>query len=177
MLLLRRLFRERVRKVVHYIDGTPFTPIEWRDFRFQQRRVIPSQGKVERYGKRCAPGAYAGEYPTMRWPEGIRIHVRFTRELAANARRLRARHRYAPLLRFHPARFTLRELNAVSNRIAEDSDQLAADGIEMSTVSVGERRNRVLVGTCHGDRTAQERELRRRYGPTVRVTDECLVPL
>lgn len=174
-LLIRRLLRDR-----HVLRHTepgfpPMTPIERRDFDFQQTRELSAQGRIWRYGRRCAPGRYGGEYPTVRWPEGIRIHVRFTANRAVEAAHLRARYPYAPLLVFERARFTLRELNAVERRIERDSDALVRQGFRISLLAVDERHNAVEVGIDRPT-AAQRAELRRRYGPSVRVVDENVVP-
>jgi hypothetical protein len=169
-LLIRRLFRADRSQIVlrDLYGGQPLTPVEARDVGFQVFRVIQSQGRVERYGRRCAPDAYAGVYPISRWPEGITLQVLFTRNVGAHAHRLRRLHRYAPLLRFRTVRFTKRELLALQERIDDDWEQLERDGIDISATGIDVAHNAVVIYMPEPTRAARA-ELRRRYGRGVRV--------
>jgi hypothetical protein len=168
-LLVRRLLRDHSGRVVRGWDGLefPMTRIEQRDMAFQER-VISSQGTVERFGKRCARRTYAGEFPTVRWPAGIRIHVLFTGHLRRNARRLAARYPYERLVIVRRARFTLVQLNAVDRRIERDHEELERAGVDISIWGVDEEHNQVLLGVESITRAGRA-EVRRRYGAKVRI--------
>jgi hypothetical protein len=169
-LLIRRLLRAdspAIRKSWELI-AAPMTSLELRDYFFQQDRVVESQSRIERYGRRCVPQTYAGEYTTVRWREGIRVHVLFTKSRGKYGRRLAARYPYAALMKVHRARFTLRYLNALQRRIDADWDELHRQGIQVSLTGVRVEYNAVelvIPHPSHEDRT----ELRRRYGTAIRI--------
>jgi hypothetical protein len=91
------------------------------------------------------------------------FHVAVVGDLQAAADKLRPFVSANMTLYLHPAEFTYAELKKVADKIADDWNELSTLGVQVSSVSVDERANRVAVGIDPVDETVSA-ELAERYG-------------
>jgi hypothetical protein len=91
------------------------------------------------------------------------FHVAVVGDLQAAADKLRPFVSANMTLYLHPAEFTYAELKNVADKIVDDWNELSTLGVQVSSVSVDERANRVAVGIDPVDETVSA-ELAERYG-------------
>lgn len=165
-LLVRRLMRDHSARSRRF-QGTKVTTIEARDLRFRER-VEDTTPEIGRYGDRCARDTYAGLYfdPDRPWPARYRIVLRFTGPLGPHRRALRTRARYHHLLPVRGARHSLRELQALEERVVADLEDWKRQGYRLNSVVLDARRNAVVVGIENPSRQARD-AFRERYGSGV----------
>jgi hypothetical protein len=137
------------------------------------RRARPDLGAdhqpLDRAGRQrqCAGGSAAGLYLTDR-RAGVLVTARFTTGIRARRRQLVRRFPYAPLLHVVPARFSLRLLERVRDRVVSDIDYLETQGIRLGLIQVDAVRNRVVVH-LHSSRNDARHFLSHRYGPALLI--------
>lgn len=122
---------------------------------------------MDRYLRRH-PDLEAGLSVQDDWPHEPYLLLRVTgdpRRLSPVLRRL-ARFPYS--LRLRHVTHSTRELTRIQDRISDDFDALAADGLYVSAVGVDSGRNDVSVELITA-RTDAAAAFRARYGPLVRV--------
>ena len=155
-LLVRRLMRDHSpRSRTSLLVGIQVTRIEERDLLFRTR-IEDALGKVDRYGKRCAPDTWADVYLDYTpWPARYRVVALFNGPLAAHRRALARRYRFRGLMDFRSVRYSLRELFAVQRDIDRDWDGWKARGFEINNTGIDPERNVVVVGMEHPTRAAR----------------------
>jgi streptogrisin C len=147
--------------------GVPLFPSEVRALRARDAagRVIPAWISA---AERLYPHSFAGIYMGGQQLARGEIILRFTDHAAARARRVE-RSRHAPpraRIRAADARYSLDELSAVQQQIDEAIPALEQSGINISTTSVNEAGNDVLVGVAN-DSPAIDNYLQQTYGTAV----------
>lgn len=118
--------------------------------------------------------AYGAEHPEvfagLLLAEG-RLWLGFTTDAGRHLAAVRARVDHPDLLRAFVADFAERELRGLQERIALDLARLAEEGVEVTTVGVDVRRNRVEVGLRSVGNGAPE-ALARNYGTAMLLVRE-----
>ena len=94
-------------------------------------------------------------------------HVGFARNVESHREALMRLVPRPDALHVHACEFTEAELGAISERIADEADELAAEGVTWMGTSVGGETNRVRVDVAAADAATAEAILARRYGPAV----------
>jgi hypothetical protein len=92
-------------------------------------------------------------------------NVGFARNVDAHREALMALVPRPEILRVHACEFTKAELTAIAERIADEAEELAAEGVTWMGTSVGGRTNRVRVDVAAADAATAAEILARRYGP------------
>jgi hypothetical protein len=122
----------------------------------------------------AASRAYGAEHPDvfadLFLAQG-RLWLGFTTDAARHLAAVRARVDHPDLLRAFVADFAERELRGLQERIALDLARLAEEGVEVTTVGVDVRRNRVEVGVRSVGNGAPE-ALARNYGTAMLLVQE-----
>jgi hypothetical protein len=167
-LLIRRLLRAHGRGVDPEGGGTgvPLTGLELRDLDFRGR-VEQATVRLDRFQRYCAARSSAGLYLFDR-RSGVFVAVRFTTGLRRYRGEMLRRFPYSSLLCVRAARFTLKRLMTVQERIATDDALLRGRGIEIGATDIDVVRNRVGVEVRRAP-PGTDRYLSHRYGGTVRV--------
>jgi hypothetical protein len=125
------------------------------------RAVSSPKDPIERYGAGEAADTYAGKYIARG-----QIRVGFTRDATSHVARLRQQ-TGKPLVPFK-ATYSLRYLQDLHKRIADDWRELESAGIDLTRVGVDVPANVVRVG-IKPLTDAQRQHLLDRYGPAIRV--------
>jgi len=119
---------------------------------------------VELYG-RSLPGSYAGSYL-----ESGKLHVGFTSDASNHLAHVRTI--YQGSVELFPAQFSQQQLESLASQIENDTSALAADGIQILSISVSIQDNAVHVGISDST-PAKTAELVARYGASVEVLEEA----
>jgi hypothetical protein len=166
-LLIRRLARDHSHRSVesHWLRPLRVTAIEERDLSFRDRVEI-SLREVDRYVAHCARKAYAGLYIDYRWPAEYRIVVLFKGPLEGHRSAFLTHTRYHSLLPVRHARYSLRDMGVVQERLDADWDEWKRQGFELNTQGFDARRNAIVVGIANPSRRATE-AFHARYGSAV----------
>ncbi len=101
-------------------------------------------GVVQERALATYPATFAGLWRTP--ADGGLLHVAFTRDAARSAREVTAGFPQPGLVRVHPARHSLRQLEAGAARITADRDALARAGTRVESASVDVAANAISVG-------------------------------
>ena len=172
-LLIRRLLRADGERGVEQDGGGTGVPLaaeEVRDLAFRSR-VEHDATRLARFQRLCLGRSSAGVYLFDR-RRGVRVAALFTRDTSAHRRQAVRRLRFGSLLAVRRVRYTLRHLEAVQERVANDERALRARNVKLGATDVDIVHNRVEVEVVCGCRDAR-RILRRKYGDAalVRCTD------
>lgn len=114
------------------------------------------------------PDSYAGKHIDQS-RRGI-LYVGFTRDQTAHLSALQQQFPTPENIRVFDATYTLAELTATMNQIADDLPALSLAGTDIRSVAVNEEHNRVEVGVVKPAATA-EANLQLLYSKSVRVID------
>jgi hypothetical protein len=142
-------------------QGFAFTPREWRYWRQRSRVELSDKRAVERYLAR-RPGLSGGLSIEDDWPRRPYLQVLVTRDPERHERALRRRYRYR--LEVVAVQFPTAELRALEERIAADSEALAAEGFDVQFAVIEDDRVYVHMITTRTDHQAY---FHARYGPAV----------
>lgn len=130
-------------------------------------KVFAAFGRVDLYGKACAPG-YAGLYVESGQPkQGILLAARFKNDLAFHTNAIGAHFQFSGLLAVEGAQFDLAELSGAMAALNRDRELLERKGIAILIKSVDYELNRVAVLFRARDPARAARVFDRRYGDVV----------
>ena len=153
--------------------GVPLTAAE-EQYVDNGQAVQAAVGVIEDYGKTSAANSYAGRYTD--YANGTLVYVGFTRDADYHLAELKKIFRYPEKLRLFPVTRTIADLKGVHERIVDDIDALAAEGVDVRAISTSVRGNVVEVGVEQpSDAAAQT--LARRYGAAARLVQKAPEPL
>lgn len=130
--------------------------------RAERQRIEAGIGVILRYAENRAPELFAGAYID----EGGLVQVGFTNGAERHLRALRQEFPLPERLRAFEARRGEAELNRLVKQISGDIPTLVEQGIDVRTVGVDVKRNRVTVGVM-GLSPSEPRSLAARYGEAV----------
>jgi len=168
-LLIRRLLRDRSKAVRDNADLLDYrmTPIEVRAHWFEERFGAATE-RATTYAGRCLADTYGGVYRSKP-REGVTLTFVFTDDPSSHLAALRQRFRYGSRIRVAQGRWTLTQLQAVSDRIFHD-DEAALErlGVDVNGGWIDEEHNEADVGVSHPT-AAKQQILTDRYGPMVKL--------
>ena len=147
-------------------EGMWLTEEEWERYERQDELQTEAQERLSGYLAEHADSVAGVWLGAGLDPE---YNVAFTGDIDAHRRELLSLYPRPDVVRVHQARYTHAELEAISDRIADESDELAALGVQWMASGVGAEANRVEVEVVAADAESARRILEGRYGPVIAV--------